>query len=61
MHKSKAENVVSLIYTEERQDSFILAMEYCNGGDLQELLKIKTKFSQQEVQKLVMQTIRGML
>jgi len=48
MYKLASENVAKLYYDLETGTDFILAMEYCNGGDLLDLIKKRGKLSEKE-------------
>ena len=48
MYKLASENVAKLYYDLETGTDFILAMEYCNGGDLLDLIIKRGKLSEKE-------------
>jgi serine/threonine protein kinase len=50
MYKFNSDHVVKLLYDLETPDNFLLAMEYCNGGDLLDFHKLRLGFTEKDAQ-----------
>ena len=55
----KSRHVVRFEMSSETQDFFYIGMEYCNLGNLEELLQIRKRFDEQEARFLIKQIITG--
>ena len=62
MYRFQSDSVVKLVYDDVTESHFILAMEYCNGGDLYQLMAQirKRVFTEAEVQKILKKILEGM-
>jgi serine/threonine protein kinase len=59
MKTIKNPNLLSIFDLQQTQDNYYLFTEYCNGGDLSELLKIRGTFSEEEAKFILMQIINA--
>ena len=51
--------VVGLRTVEETKNNYYLFMEFCNGGDLADLKRLRGRFTEQEVRYLLREIIKG--
>ena len=52
-------NVIKLIDIQETQNNWYLIMEYCNGGDLEDILASRVRFDEKEARYILSQIIKG--
>lgn len=51
--------VIGFYDIQKTTNNFYLFMQYCNGGDLDELRNLRGKFSEQEARYLLSQIVKG--
>lgn len=56
----KSVNVVRLIAKLKTANNFYLVFEYCNGGDLEQLLSYRTILNEKECKYIFRQVLEGM-
>lgn len=51
--------VIRLYDIQKTNNNFYLFMKYCNGGDLDDLRQLRTRFSEQEARYFLSQIVKG--
>ena len=59
LSKIKSPNVISLKDLQKTPNNFYLVMEYCNGGDLDNLRDIRGRFKEEEARIILKQIVQG--
>lgn len=57
---ASCEHIIRLHDTIKTKNHFYLIVDFCNGGDLEELLETRTILKEQEVQVIFKQVIKAM-
>ena len=52
-------NVIGFYDVQKTANNFYLMMQYCNGGDLEELRKVRKSFREQEARYFLSQIVKG--
>ena len=53
------QNVISLFNIEKTENHFYLLMQFCNGGDLDKLRRLRGRFTEAEARFLMAQIMQG--
>ena len=53
------QNVIALHDIQETANNYYMFMQYCNGGDLSDLLAIRGRFKEQEARCLMSHIVNG--
>lgn len=59
MKMCKSDNVIRLHEVVETKNTYYLFLQYCNGGDLKDLLKLRRRFTEQEARYLLAGIVKG--
>lgn len=60
LHSLKHENIVELVDFKKSQNNFYLFLEYCEGGNLAEVIKRRRKLPESEAMKIFGQIVKGL-
>ncbi len=59
MTKINSPNVIKLQDLQRTSNNFYLVMEYCNGGDMQNLRELRGRFNEIEARIMLQQIVSG--